>query len=165
MATTSIRSRPFLDMGFDSLSLAKVAARLSEFFEVEVLAPDIFAHPSAAVLSGFLALNLRDLKKGGVGAGKVSSLIGSAGRNVGILPPSLAQRCLWFLVQLEEGASRPYNVPVGLRLRGRRDRRALRRAVDRIVWRHQSLRTRFVTADGVTVQEIVREGVGFALQE
>src|SRR5208282_1363630 len=58
------------------------------------------------------------------------------------LPLSYAQQRLWFIDQLEGGVSPDY-IPAALRLRGELDRSALRRAVDTIVARHESLRTRF----------------------
>ena len=53
---------------------------------------------------------------------------------------SFAQQRLWFLCQME-GVSQAYHMPAGLRLRGRLDTAALERALDRIVPRHEVLRT------------------------
>ena len=58
----------------------------------------------------------------------------------GPLPLSFAQQRLWFLEQLE-GASAAYHIPVRLRLKGALDREALTRALERIVARHEALRT------------------------
>ncbi|MGC5700439.1 amino acid adenylation domain-containing protein [Pseudomonas sp. NFXW11] len=55
---------------------------------------------------------------------------------------SFAQQRLWFLAQME-GANTAYNIPIGLRLRGQLDGAALQRALERIVARHASLRSRF----------------------
>jgi amino acid adenylation domain-containing protein len=64
------------------------------------------------------------------------------------LPLSFAQRRLWFLDQLE-GAASAYNMPVALHLRGALDRSALCASLGAIVERHEGLRSRFETADGV----------------
>ena len=66
---------------------------------------------------------------------------------------SLAQRRLWFLEQLEPGIA-AHNISSGLRLSGRLDIQALRRAVARIVERHETLRTSFVTSRGEVFQKI-----------
>src|SRR6476661_2842426 len=53
-----------------------------------------------------------------------------------------------------EGASAPYHIPFGLHLKGDLNRTALRRALDRIVVRHEVLRTTFALHDGEPAQEI-----------
>lgn len=85
------------------------------------------------------------------------------GRSKG-LPLSFAQQRLWFLAQIE-GASAAYHIPGGLRLTGHLDLRALKAALDRIVARHEALRTTFKNIDGEAVQVIVAEDVGFRLIE
>jgi amino acid adenylation domain-containing protein len=83
-----------------------------------------------------------------------------------MLPLSIAQRRLWFLLQLDEAASVAYHVSAGMRLRGGLDVSTLKAALSRIVQRHDSLRTTFETQDGQPVQRIgtVHEG-NFALRE
>ncbi|HEV2735244.1 MAG TPA: condensation domain-containing protein, partial [Longimicrobiaceae bacterium] len=65
----------------------------------------------------------------------------------GRLELSFAQQRLWFLERLGDVGS-AYQVPTGLRLRGELDRGAPARALDRIVARHESLRTTFAVVDG-----------------
>ncbi|MFK3651162.1 amino acid adenylation domain-containing protein [Lysobacter enzymogenes] len=81
------------------------------------------------------------------------------------LPLSWAQQRLWFLDRLDHAASVAYHMPVALRLRGRLDRDALKATLDRLIERHESLRTRFVSRDGAPVQAIDPPGRGFALIE
>ena len=73
------------------------------------------------------------------------------------LPLSYAQQRLWFIDQLEGGVSPDYHIPAALRLRGELDRSALERAVETIVARHESLRTRFGQVEGQLVQIIMAE--------
>ncbi|WP_018355180.1 condensation domain-containing protein, partial [Mycolicibacterium hassiacum] len=54
-----------------------------------------------------------------------------------------------------QGPSPVYNMPVALRLRGTLDVEALRAALGDVVARHESLRTVFVTADGVPQQIVI----------
>ncbi|HEX2090846.1 MAG TPA: condensation domain-containing protein, partial [Longimicrobiaceae bacterium] len=73
----------------------------------------------------------------------------------GRLALSFAQQRLWFLEQLG-GMGAAYHIPKLLRLRGELDRAALIRALDRIVARHEALRTTFGVADGEPEQRIAR---------
>ena len=69
------------------------------------------------------------------------------------MSPSFAQARLWFFEQLYPGSS-AYNMAMALRLRGNLDRKALASAFDEIIDRHQVLRTRFVSVDGVPAQVV-----------
>ncbi|AWV08512.1 non-ribosomal peptide synthetase [Marilutibacter maris] len=69
-------------------------------------------------------------------------------------PLSFPQRRLWFIDQLE-GGSRQYNIPTALRLRGRLDVEAMQAALDRIVERHQVLRTVYRLQDDAPVQQVM----------
>ncbi|HET8892158.1 MAG TPA: condensation domain-containing protein, partial [Candidatus Angelobacter sp.] len=62
-------------------------------------------------------------------------------------PLSYAQQRLWFVQQLEP-ASAAYSIPCALRLEGVLDRPALRRSLNEIVRRHESLRTSVVVHEG-----------------
>uniref|UniRef100_UPI003BB75C80 condensation domain-containing protein n=1 Tax=Xenorhabdus beddingii TaxID=40578 RepID=UPI003BB75C80 len=79
------------------------------------------------------------------------------------LPLSFAQQRLWFLAQLDPAASLAYHIPIALRLSGQLDRQALIRALDRLVARHESLRTRVVLVAGQPYQHIDPADTGFAL--
>ncbi|WP_425554348.1 amino acid adenylation domain-containing protein [Dactylosporangium siamense] len=77
------------------------------------------------------------------------------------LPLSFAQQRLWFLDQLEPGSA-DYNLPVALRLGGELDSTAVGAALDAIVARHESLRTRFVS-DGGVARQVVSPPAGLPL--
>ncbi len=66
---------------------------------------------------------------------------------------SFAQQRLWFLNQLEPGSA-VYNIPIGLRLQGELNVPVLKRSLDEILRRHESLRTRFEAVEGQPVQVI-----------
>src|SRR5262249_21768144 len=69
------------------------------------------------------------------------------------LPLSYAQQRLWFLDQLE-GEHASYNMPSAVRLRGELNERALQRALEEIVRRHEALRSHFRFVAGQTLQII-----------
>ena len=71
------------------------------------------------------------------------------------IPLSFAQQRLWFLDQLEP-SSPWYSVPTVVHMSGALDVEALRHALEGIMSRHDSLRTRFVEVDGSPVQLVDR---------
>jgi thioesterase domain-containing protein len=75
-----------------------------------------------------------------------------------LYPLSLAQQRLWFLDQLEPG-NPAYNVPFGLRLRGKLNLDALRLSVQEIVRRHEILRTTFRLEGPSPVQIVAADSV------
>jgi len=68
-------------------------------------------------------------------------------------PLSFAQQRLWFLDRLMPGKT-VYNIPLALRVSGAVDLDGLRRALVRVVARHESLRTTFRVAGAEPVQVI-----------
>lgn len=74
------------------------------------------------------------------------------------IPLSFAQQRLWIVDQLsgQRGTARSmrYHLPQALRLRGPLDPDILQRVLDTLIVRHEVLRTRFATVDGVPVQSI-----------
>ncbi|MDC9606952.1 non-ribosomal peptide synthetase [Xenorhabdus griffiniae] len=79
------------------------------------------------------------------------------------LPLSFAQQRLWFISQLDPAASQAYHLSVTLRLTGQLDYPALKAALDRLIARHESLRTRFILVAGQPCQHIDPADIGFAL--
>ena len=69
------------------------------------------------------------------------------------VPLSFAQQRLWFIEQLEPG-THVYNSARAVRLKGPLDTAALRRSLDALVARHDSLRTGFSAVDGLPVQTV-----------
>ena len=80
-----------------------------------------------------------------------------ASRVEGECPLSFAQERLWFLDRLEPGST-AYNLSGALRLRGGVDAGALRRSLEEIVRRHDTLRTVFADAGGRPVQRVTSAG-------
>ncbi|MEV0275647.1 amino acid adenylation domain-containing protein [Streptomyces sp. NPDC050610] len=85
-----------------------------------------------------------------------------AARTYKILPASFAQRRLWFLDQLDSGNS-AYNLVAALRLRGALDLPALHWSLNRIVDRHEALRTVFRADAAGEPQQHVAPGLTIPL--
>src|SRR2546421_11256454 len=66
-------------------------------------------------------------------------------------PVSSAQQRLWFLEQFQPG-SPLYNSPIAVRIDGPLDAMVLEQAINRIIRRHESLRTSFDLQNGQPVQ-------------
>ncbi|MFD5030314.1 amino acid adenylation domain-containing protein [Streptomyces sp. NPDC058405] len=77
-------------------------------------------------------------------------------------PSSFPQQRMWFLSQMP-GAGEAYNEAMAFRLRGPLDRRVLGQALDTLVRRHETLRTRLAEAGGEVLQYIDPPGTGFTL--
>jgi amino acid adenylation domain-containing protein len=69
------------------------------------------------------------------------------------IPVSFAQQRLWFLDQLEPGNA-SFNISRAVRVKGQLDLDALRRALNAILARHESLRTNFTSIDDEPMQVI-----------
>jgi amino acid adenylation domain-containing protein len=145
------RHDSFFDLGGHSLLAVQLVSRLRATFNVELPLRALFAASTLSALADAVRA---------AGASTMGR-IEPADRNQP-LPLSLAQQRLWFLDQLDKAASTAYHMPAALRLTGQLDRSALHATLDRLVERHESLRTRFVAIDGVPYQHI-DEARGFAL--
>ncbi|WVV46956.1 condensation domain-containing protein [Pseudomonas sp. NA13] len=143
----------FLELGGHSLLTVQLQARLHQDLGVEIDLRTLFAQASLSELAQ---------RVDQAGQSRVE-LIEAVSRDQA-LPLSLAQQRLWFLDQLDHAASVAYHMPAALHLRGRLDRNALQRALDRIVARHESLRTTFERRDGEVRQRFAAADIGFALQ-
>ncbi|SFH03863.1 amino acid adenylation domain-containing protein, partial [Duganella sp. CF458] len=144
----------FFELGGHSLLAVRMVSRIREMMGVELPLRAVFAAPGLQAL----AVCVAEANASGMGA------IVLADRSEP-LPLSWAQQRLWFLDQLDASAGAAYHMPGGLRLHGQVDVAALRAALDRIVARHESMRTTFELEGDTPVQRIAAVSAGFALQE
>ncbi|SFW88822.1 non-ribosomal peptide synthase domain TIGR01720/amino acid adenylation domain-containing protein [Amycolatopsis australiensis] len=129
----------FFELGGDSITSMRITSRVREEFGIEVSPRALFTAPTLGRFAGGLH-----------GAPEAARAIPAVPRD-GALPLSFAQQRLWFLDEFEPGSTE-YVSPTALRLRGELDLAALRRALNAVVARHESLRTTFATVDGRGVQ-------------
>ena len=145
----------FFELGGHSLLVVQMQTRLQEALHVATDLRTLFAHPVLSELARLIEQLPRSAP---------SYRIERADRTRP-LPLSLGQQRLWFLHQFDRAASAAYHMPAAVRLRGKLHREALRATLDRIVARHEILRTTFATRDGEPVQVIAPAHIGFNLTE
>ncbi|HET7461859.1 MAG TPA: amino acid adenylation domain-containing protein, partial [Longimicrobium sp.] len=136
------RRDDFLDLGGHSLVAVRVVSRVREALGVEASPRDLFERPVLA-----------DFARGVQTAARAEAAAIERVDRTGNVPLSFAQQRLWFLEQMGNLGS-TYHLPLGLRLRGDLDRGALVRSLDRIVARHEALRTTFPTVEGEPAQHV-----------
>jgi amino acid adenylation domain-containing protein len=151
--------RGFFELGGYSLLVSDALAALRGRFGIAMDYRQFFEHPTIAALAAFIDRQPRALHQ----EPDVAVAPVLAGGQGGSYPLSFEQQRLWFIDQLEQG-SQHYNMPVVLELRGRVEPPLIEAALQRIVARHESLRTTFSTgADGTPVQ-LVRDDLHLRLE-
>jgi amino acid adenylation domain-containing protein/thioester reductase-like protein len=133
----------FFHLGGHSLLAVRAVSALREKFGLEVAVRDFFAHPV-----------LEDLARGVRPVNEANRAPIVPVERTDRMPMSFAQQRLWFMSRIE-GASEAYHIPFGVWLKGDLDARALRDALNRIVERHEALRTTFAFLEGQPVQRVL----------
>ena len=136
----------FFAVGGHSLLAAQVVSRIERRHNVELPLREMFQWPTIAELAERIAAERTH------GKPLHRTPILPVPRD-GRIPLSYTQEALWFLDQLER--ERPtYTVYPTMRLKGPLDVTALEYAMNKVLERHESLRTRFPAEDGPPVQVI-----------
>ena len=141
----------FFLLGGHSLLATQLVARVRERLQRDLHLRDLLSHPVVADLASYLEA-LEALHQ----SPHLDPIpILARGQS---LPASFAQERLWFLDQLETQstgrASRVYLMPEAFALEGTLDVDSLRRALQTIVDRHETLRTSLVALDGTVMQAV-----------
>ncbi|MEU9115311.1 condensation domain-containing protein, partial [Streptomyces sp. NPDC048483] len=138
----------FFALGGQSLLAAEAVARLNSTFGVDLSLPMIFQEPTVAALAAVI----EEKQAAPEDMSALPELV-ATGRSEA--PLSYDQEGMWLLEQWHPGSA-VYNVPIGLRLRGRLDPVRLEHAVQSVVARHDALRTVFPKVDP-PVQRVLAE--------
>jgi amino acid adenylation domain-containing protein len=132
----------FFEVGGHSLLATQVVARIHAVYGVSIPLRQLFERPTVAALAELIDTLPR------------AHEVAPAPREPGApAPVSFAQQRLWFLDQLEPGGS-AYIMAAALRITGRLNPDALRRALIEVARRHEVLRTRYPALDGAPVPQI-----------
>jgi amino acid adenylation domain-containing protein/non-ribosomal peptide synthase protein (TIGR01720 family) len=135
----------FFELGGHSLLATQVVSRVRQILQVELPLRMLFENPTVAGLADNLRIRRAE-------QGEYILPLSPVSRQEE-LPLSFAQQRLWFLDQLEPGSAL-YNVPTGVRLSGTPNVAALEQSLNKVVQRHEALRTTFAAVDGRPVQVI-----------
>ncbi|MGV8871023.1 MAG: amino acid adenylation domain-containing protein [Rhodococcus sp. (in: high G+C Gram-positive bacteria)] len=137
------RNDDFFALGGTSLSATRLVSRLNARLEVRAAVRDFF--DTSTVAGWAELLDTADRR--------------TAGKHLGSIewpeqiPLAPAQQRMWFLNRFDPDSSVD-NIGIAIRLSGPLDIDSLRSAIDDLVIRHSSLRTRFPEVDGVGTQVI-----------
>lgn len=136
----------FFNLGGHSLRAIRLVSFIQQELSIAIKLSEIFTYPTIATLA--------------------TQLAGKSEKNLAAIEPidiqehyalSNAQRRLWLVDQMEEGQT-VYNMPMVLRLKGKLNLKALRIAIEKLVDRHENLRTNIITIEGQPRQLIHEVG-------
>ncbi|MEW5928181.1 MAG: condensation domain-containing protein, partial [Gemmatimonadota bacterium] len=136
----------FFELGGHSLLATRVVSRVREAFGAEVPLRALFEAPTVA--------GLGERVQAALASGEAARPLPL--RRVlreGEMAPSFGQERLWEVFRSRPGSA-AFNLHYALRLGGRLRERALERALDELVRRHEALRTTFRASGGRVVQVI-----------
>jgi amino acid adenylation domain-containing protein len=140
----------FFELGGHSILVFQIISRLREELKIELPIQDLFQAPTIAELSKLIESNLLKATD--------TPPIAITARGQAQAPLSYMQQGLWFLDRLE-GQNATYNIPLVLRLTGSLNLNCLQKAIAATIERHETLRTKVITVDGVGQQEILPAAV------
>ncbi|MDH5548193.1 MAG: amino acid adenylation domain-containing protein, partial [Gammaproteobacteria bacterium] len=142
----------FFELGGHSLLAMQVIARIRSVFNIDLPVKTLFLQNDIAALAGEIATSGQTTKV--LHIPPITAVTRKLNEK---MPLSYAQQRLWFLDQLIP--DNPfYNIPIAMRLRGTLDIRALTKAFNDVISRHESLRTVFINEDG-QAHQVVRHFV------
>jgi len=148
----------FFELGGHSLLLTQIHHKLAHIWGEKLSTTALWQYSTIHTLAQHL--NQTDLKQSAVNVGEQNNRLTLKSiaeqqrqHRQENLPLSFAQEQMWFLSQLEP--NNPfYSELEALRLKGSLNVVALEQSINKIIQRHEALRTNFVTVDGQPVQVI-----------
>ncbi|PJN82852.1 non-ribosomal peptide synthetase [Bacillus velezensis] len=135
----------FFELGGHSLKATAAINAIEKKTGIRLPVKDIFSSPTPVMLAK---------KIEAAGEGEYSPIPKAEQREA--YPASSTQKRLFILDQME-GSSTAYNMASALEVTGNLDLEKIQQAIDRLIQRHESLRTSFVMTEGETFQVIADE--------
>ncbi|MBD2362842.1 amino acid adenylation domain-containing protein [Anabaena minutissima FACHB-250] len=143
--------QPFLEVGGHSLHSTQIISRVRDCFGVELPVYAVLEASTIARLSQWI----ESASQPNESHQSIPTLQPIAHRQ-NDLPLSLYQERLW-LSEQKSGLKPIYNLPMAFRLKGTLDISSLEQAINKIIQRHESLRTTFPIVEGLPIQRIASE--------
>ncbi|MFY0256430.1 amino acid adenylation domain-containing protein, partial [Chitinophaga sp. 30R24] len=143
-ASLSVLSN-FFELGGQSLKAIVLMGRISRDHGVKVPLPVLFSHATIRSLAGYISTHHVTAYEGLTHAAAAAAY-----------PLSSAQRRMYLLQQFDP-AGTAYNIPLQLPLPDNCSQQRVAAALQELINRHESLRTRFEEQEGVVMQVIADE--------
>ncbi|ACK73821.1 amino acid adenylation domain protein (plasmid) [Gloeothece citriformis PCC 7424] len=137
----------FFELGGHSLLATQVISAIRERFQVELPLRQLFAAPTIRQLGEALKI------EGKIGNNTKKLPINPVSRDIP-LPLSFAQNRLWLFQQLQPDSC-AYNIPAAVHLKGNLNLDALSQSMNKIINRHEALRTIFHSTETEPCQVIL----------
>ncbi|MBO5413147.1 MAG: amino acid adenylation domain-containing protein [Clostridia bacterium] len=143
----------FFDLGGDSLSAINLCAQIQNEFSVQLFVKDVLEHPIIQEISDIITNNLNNVNKTTIKPiPKADYYMASS-----------AQKRMYFASSMAGEASTLYNIPGGIILDGEIDANKLEKCFNKLIERHETLRTYFAFENDNVVQKII-DKISFKLE-
>jgi amino acid adenylation domain-containing protein len=147
------RNDDFFELGGHSLLATQLISRIRSRMDAAVPLSALFEDGRIAHLAGWIAKAEKN---------DIPPILPADRSRIDRLPLSFAQERLWFLSELEPHSA-GYNIPGAVTVRGALDIGQVEEAFNRIIARHENLRTVFPSEEGQAHQQIL-DRVDFQLE-
>lgn len=137
----------FFEIGGNSIMAIQFISRLVRKWEVNYPLRLLFANPTILEVETWMNQNLGN---------KIKTEKISPAKDKSVVPASSPQQRIWFLDQLE-GSNAAYNIPLEVKIAGPVQLNILEKSINRIIKRHDALRSCVKNQNGIPLLHIERE--------
>ncbi|WP_342488770.1 amino acid adenylation domain-containing protein [Cytobacillus sp. FSL W7-1323] len=135
----------FFELGGHSLLGVQIISQINKAFQISLTVRSLFENPTVKQLSNLIQAS--------TSISELSPIVKVADRQ-DWHPLTDAQQRIWFLEKLNTDNT-SYNLPLILKSTGRFDINRLNDAINKLIIRHESLRTQFLEIDGFPFQKVI----------